>query len=317
MSELTNINVENQLSVFDYSSLSIEVAKLVKESAIEIKAREKAIWENIIEIGNKLIEVKNTLPHGKFQSWCELEFKWTIRTAQRYMKVSNQLGAKTTQVSHLETSLRAMYEIATSFTDSDQETQEKILEKVEIKTEEKGKALTEKEIKEIREEVSKKYQNQIKELENKQISLLTELKEQKLNSLKTIINKDKEIEKLKVSEKDKYEIRDLKTTLNRQKKMYNDTTQWLNSIEIMSNVLYETANTLKQQKRTLKIKPVLDELAENEKDILNKRMLERIASLNDNLREVDKCVNEIRNALNTENYTLALKTIDINSKEII
>ena len=90
---MTNLstNNENQLSLFDYSTLAPDTAKLAKESAIEIKAREKAIWENIIEIGNRLIEVKDALPHGQFEKWCKAEFDWSINYAQKYMRIALEI----------------------------------------------------------------------------------------------------------------------------------------------------------------------------------------------------------------------------------
>lgn len=163
MTDLTN-KTEEQLSVFDYTVLSADTAKLAKESAIEIKAREKAIWENIIEIGNRLIEVKNALPHGQFESWVKLEFQWSKVTSARYMKISEELGTKVNQGLLLPDTLKALYQLASGLANADEETKEQILEKVEAKTEEKGKTLTEKEIKEITQNIKKEYEAKIKTL---------------------------------------------------------------------------------------------------------------------------------------------------------
>jgi len=86
---MSNLSTEK----FDYSGLDIATASLAKESAIEIKAREKAIWENIIEIGNKLIAVKKALPHGSFGKWVKSEFEWSQITAGKYIKVAQELSS--------------------------------------------------------------------------------------------------------------------------------------------------------------------------------------------------------------------------------
>lgn len=169
---------ESQLGLFDYSSLDANTAKLAKQSAIEIKAREKAIWENIIEIGNRLIEVKNALPHGQFEDWVKTEFKWSKMTASKYIKVAKEIEPKVKDSLLLPNSLEGLYQLASGLSKADEETKEEILTAVESKTEEKGTALTEKEIKEI----TKPYLEQIKELENKQTSLITELEKEKRNT---------------------------------------------------------------------------------------------------------------------------------------
>lgn len=138
-----------QTNLFDYSSLDANTAKLAKESAIEIKAREKAIWENIIEIGNRLIEVKNALKHGEFEEWVSKEFGWDKYTPSRYIKIAEEAKGKLHYSTIFPNSFKALYALASGLSKADEETKEEILTAVEEKTEEKGKALTEKEIKEI------------------------------------------------------------------------------------------------------------------------------------------------------------------------
>ena len=148
-----------QTALFDYASLDGDTAKLAKESAIEIKAREKAVWENIIEIGNKLIQVKEVLPHGQFDNWITFEFDWGKTTAVRYMKITEELSKKPHGVFLQNISMKALYQLASGLSKADEETKEEILEDVKTTTEEKGKPLTEKEIKEI----TNKYEKQLKE----------------------------------------------------------------------------------------------------------------------------------------------------------
>ena len=125
----------SDLVLFDYASLSPDTAKLAKESAIEIKAREKAIWENIIEIGNRLIEVKNALPHGQFERWVKLEFQWSDRTARKYMTVAKELDSFRKDSSVLPNGFEPLYALASALGNADDEIKEEILTAVESKTE--------------------------------------------------------------------------------------------------------------------------------------------------------------------------------------
>jgi hypothetical protein len=50
------------------------------------------------------------LPHGAFGPWLELEFEWTVRTAQNYMRLAETLGEKAQHVSHLP--MRAVYSLS-------------------------------------------------------------------------------------------------------------------------------------------------------------------------------------------------------------
>ena len=181
---------QEQLSVFDYTTLADDTAKLAKESAIEIKAREKAIWENIIEIGNKLIAVKNALPYGQFGKWIDLEFQWNDRTAQKYIKIAKEIKPNPFYKTVLPNNFSALYQLASFFSDSDEETKEQILDEVKSKTQENGKPLTQTEINNLPQiielKAKLKAEKEAKELaENNQSSLFNQLE-----------NKVKEVNKL-------------------------------------------------------------------------------------------------------------------------
>lgn len=52
----------------------------------------KRTTRNIIEIGEKLIEVKERLGHGLFGEWLRGEFALSADTAERYINVAKRLG---------------------------------------------------------------------------------------------------------------------------------------------------------------------------------------------------------------------------------
>lgn len=60
------------------------------EKTAKIKILTAQTAENIIEIGKTLLEVKETLPYGEFQSWLETDINYSKRTAYNFMKVAQE-----------------------------------------------------------------------------------------------------------------------------------------------------------------------------------------------------------------------------------
>lgn len=58
---------------------------------------------NMIEIGRRLLEVKEQVPHGEFGKWCESEVSFSQRTAQNFMRVAKEM-ANTQTSAYLESS---------------------------------------------------------------------------------------------------------------------------------------------------------------------------------------------------------------------
>ena len=80
MNDLTNFNLE---------TTTTEILMLKDQTA-----------QNIIEIGKRLIEVKENLQHGEYLSWLKTKVQFTERTAQRFMQVGKEFS-NTTSLSHL------------------------------------------------------------------------------------------------------------------------------------------------------------------------------------------------------------------------
>ena len=58
----------------------------------EIKVLMARTASDIVEMGRKLIDVKDRLGHGNWLGWLEVEFEWGDQTARNYMNVSKHLG---------------------------------------------------------------------------------------------------------------------------------------------------------------------------------------------------------------------------------
>lgn len=75
--------------VFDYTMLDAETSLFIQKQTGEIRALMKRTAQDIIEIGQKLILVKEKLAHGRFLDWIAAEFEWSYPTAARFMQVAN------------------------------------------------------------------------------------------------------------------------------------------------------------------------------------------------------------------------------------
>jgi hypothetical protein len=76
----------------------------------EIKALMSRTTQDIIDIGEKLIEVKYFLGHGKFTDWLKSEFSWSVSTATKFIQVAQQF--KHVNFTNLNISTSALYVIA-------------------------------------------------------------------------------------------------------------------------------------------------------------------------------------------------------------
>lgn len=100
----------NEPAVFDYSELDSEIRELVQQRADEIRSRLKLTAQEVVEIGERLIEVKSKVGHGKFGKWLLAEFDWTDRTARQFMAVAERF--KSENFSDLKIAPSALYLLA-------------------------------------------------------------------------------------------------------------------------------------------------------------------------------------------------------------
>lgn len=97
--------------LFNYENLDSETRVVVQQRTSEIKSLVKRNAQEVIEIGQKLIDVKEKLGHGKFRCWLKAEFSWGTTTAWKYMKVTETF--KCLPCEHLDIAASALYLLAT------------------------------------------------------------------------------------------------------------------------------------------------------------------------------------------------------------
>ena len=95
---------------FDYFVLDSEVRIVVQQRTLEIKSLMRRTVQDIIEIGQKLTEVKARLGHGNFTQWLVREFEWQERSARNFMRVAEAF--ETANFADLDFAASALYLLA-------------------------------------------------------------------------------------------------------------------------------------------------------------------------------------------------------------
>ena len=96
-------------SIFDYSDLDSECLDFVQQQTGEIRLLMKRTAQDIIEIGQRLIEVKKLLGYGQYRKWIQAEFNWGKSTANSFENVAKQFA----NVQNLDGfAASALYELA-------------------------------------------------------------------------------------------------------------------------------------------------------------------------------------------------------------
>ena len=110
-----------------------------------------------IEIGRRLTEVKEMLPHGEWLPWLERETDFSERTAQRYMRVFTEYGANQMWLLEPETNATTLSDLPISkalallsVPESEREAFAESVGAAEISTRELGQAIAEKQAAEAR-----------------------------------------------------------------------------------------------------------------------------------------------------------------------
>ena len=95
---------------FDYASLDAETSQFVQQQTDKIRILMKQTAQDIIEIGQKLIEVKQRLGHGRFGDWLRSEFEWGEWTSNKFMQIAQQF--EFVKFTNLQIAASALYILA-------------------------------------------------------------------------------------------------------------------------------------------------------------------------------------------------------------
>jgi hypothetical protein len=86
---------------FDYSQVPLEAAKHAKEAAGRYRAALKRIARDILEIGRMLIQVQDSLDHGLWMKWREVELGVSHHSVTDWMNCARTFSGVEEMVEHL------------------------------------------------------------------------------------------------------------------------------------------------------------------------------------------------------------------------
>ena len=101
---------------FNYAALNREARIVVLQRTCEIKNLLRRTAKDIIEIGQKLVDVKQQLGHGNFRNWLKAEFDLSLSAATKFMQVYEQF--KNVNFTQLNVAISALYLLAAPSTSS-------------------------------------------------------------------------------------------------------------------------------------------------------------------------------------------------------
>jgi N6-adenosine-specific RNA methylase IME4 len=79
-----------QALVFDYAKLDASLADFLKTAAGFIRKDIQRLQVGILDVGKRLLEVKENIGHGNFGPWINAEFQMSADTAGRFMNVARR-----------------------------------------------------------------------------------------------------------------------------------------------------------------------------------------------------------------------------------
>ena len=273
----------------------------IEKTTAEILILKDQTAQNIIEIGRRLIEVKERLEHGEYLKWLKEKVDFTERTAQRFVKVAT-VFSNTTPVSHLGT--RKLLALA----GLDEEDRQEVIKENKVEdmtTRELERVVKEKkEIKkqlEEEQELSNELQEEIKEKEKQIKTLQNEIENIQVPKKEVI---EKEVVKEVIPENlilEKQELEEeLKTLRARTEKAENTISRMKLDKEIQQDKIY---SNVKLDNLLMNIKTFLDNASKYTylKEELQKIPTQNRKILESKINEVESWTILMKQALRNEN----------------
>lgn len=273
----------------------------IEKTTAEILILKDQTAQNIIEIGRRLIEVKERLEHGEYLKWLKEKVDFTERTAQRFVKVAT-VFSNTTPVSHLGT--RKLLALA----GLDEEDRQEVMKENKVEdmtTRELERVVKEKkEIKkqlEEEQELSNELQEEIKEKEKQIKTLQNEIENIQIPKKEII---EKEVVKEVIPENlilEKQELEEeLKTLRARAEKAENTISRMKLDKEIHQDKVY---SNVKLDNLLINIKTFLDNASKYTylKEELQKIPTQNRKILESKINEVESWTILMKQALRNEN----------------
>jgi len=178
---------------FDYRSVENDTGDKLRQDADEIRALQRTTALAVIDIGVRLLRIKEYLHHGQFVAWLGAEFGWSARTAQNYMRVAEVFRAESEIVAGLP--LNFIYRLAARSTRDD--IRDKVIHDLEVGREIDCKAITAQIERSRPRKLSFEKENRIAKAVQKAQSILDKLPADDADHLLQLLGTPRVIDRLK------------------------------------------------------------------------------------------------------------------------
>ena len=285
-------------------------ASSIEQLTTEILIYKQQTAQNIIEIGKRLIAVKEQLPHGEWGKWLEEKVDFTHQTANKFMKVAEEMSNYASMRNIGTAKIFALLSLP-------QEKRQDFIESHpvdEMTTRELQQAI--KENKQLKEQVEE-LQNAkpiIKEVEKtvypsdyQTIKGRLQLLESSIQESETKIKRlleDKQLleRKVKLNEQEASEYNNLKVRIEKLKQDKNSLSRQIEAATELSGLVVNIENMLKKELAPVKYSRAINEQGHDEVVVKN---------LKEIIGRVQQWCDEMTELLPNKNYIDA-KVVDVN-----
>lgn len=226
----------------------------------EILILKQQTAQNIIEIGKRLISVKESLPHGEWGKWLEEKVQFKKSTANNFMRVANEFSNLQTFGDLNQSKIFALLDVPTEereeFVSKPHEVngQAKMVDEMttrELQQAIKEKQALEKKLKDAEERIEKSN-TKLSKVETEKNKIKEKLDSIEGKNKEELVNKEVEIENLKLF------VSDIEKKLAEAKASGNDeeAERLQASLSEKENLLFEANNKIKELEEQLKEKPI-------------------------------------------------------------
>ncbi|MEM8777532.1 MAG: DUF3102 domain-containing protein [Cyanobacteria bacterium P01_G01_bin.49] len=129
------------IASFDYEALEGEQGQTIQQLTGEIRDCLRRSAQDIWEIGLKLADVRTRLKYGQFDTWLQIEFGWSRRTAYNFISVYETFGERA-NLAQVDIATSALYLLAAPSTP--QKVRDEFLQKAQA-----GQTITHKQLSQV------------------------------------------------------------------------------------------------------------------------------------------------------------------------
>ena len=256
----------SDLQVTEISKIETEIIMLKNQTA-----------QNIIEIGRRLIKAKEMLPHGEWGKWLEEKVEFTQQTANKFMRVANEMGNYASMLNSGSAKLFALL----SLPEPDRETFIETQPIEGMTTRELQQAIKEKKElqKQLEEIQARPPRVEVREVE-KIPSDYYDLRKKAERLERELINKNHELEtatankqilekKAQLNDAEAKKYKELKDQIEKLSQQKNDLGRQIKARTELSGLVVKVEHFLKTELAPIKYSRAIDEAAEDEIVIRN------------------------------------------------